>query len=99
MGEARGRDCESFCFFKSVIGRPANDLMGIPAKYGRQPDAYYFLQGDNPPAKLTSLKNFLALIPDKAEQVEKYARNEKISFEKESDLKRLVEYVNSLKDL
>ena len=71
--------------------------MGIPAKYGRQPDAYYFLQADNPPAKVTDLKNFRELIPD--EQVEKYARNEKISFKKESDLKKLVEYVNSLKDL
>ena len=84
----------------SVVNlRPANDLMAIPAKYGRQPDAYYFLQADNPPAKVTGLKNFLELIQDKAEQVEKYARSEKISFKKESDLKKLVEYVNSLKDL
>lgn len=82
---------------KSVVNlRPANDLMGIPAKYGRQPDIYYFMLGDSQPVKVSGLKGFLELIPGKKQEMEKFARDEKISFKNKADLLRLVEHFNSI---
>jgi hypothetical protein len=82
---------------KSVVNlRPANDLMGIPAKYGRQPDVYYFMLGDSQPVKVSGLKGFLELIPGKKKEMEKFARDEKISFRNKGDLLKLVEHFNSI---
>lgn len=82
---------------KSIVNlRPANDLMGIPAKYGRQPDVYYFMLGDSQPVKVSGLKTFLEMIPEKKDEMEKFARDEKISFKNKGDLLRLVEHFNSI---
>ena len=82
---------------KSIVNfRPANDLMGIPAKYGRQPDVYYFMLGDSQPVKVSGLKTFLEMIPEKKDEMEKFARDEKISFKNKGDLFRLVEHFNSI---
>lgn len=82
---------------KSVVNfRPANDLMGIPAKYGRQPDTYFFMLGESQPVKVTGLKGFLEMIPGKKNEMEKFARDEKISFKNKGDLLKLVEHFNSI---
>lgn len=82
---------------KSVVNfRPANDLMGIPAKYGKQPDIYYFMLGESQPVKVSGLKGFLELVQENKDEMEKFARDEKISFKNKGDLVRLVEHFNSI---
>lgn len=76
--------------------RPENELMSIPAKYSRQPDIYYLLLNDGTVNKVSNLKNFLALLPDKREEVARYAKNEKLSAGSQTGLIALVSYYNSL---
>lgn len=82
---------------KMVVNlRPQNDLMGIPAKYSRQPDRYYLMFKDGTVDKVPSLKRFLALLPEKKDEVARYARDENLSAGDNSGLIALVTYYNSL---
>jgi hypothetical protein len=76
--------------------RPQNDLMGIPAKYSRQPDTYYVMLKDGTVNKVSNVKNFLALLPDKKNEVGRYAKDENLSAGNYNGLIALVTYYNSL---
>ena len=76
--------------------RPQNDLMGIPAKYSRQSDTYYIMLKDGTVGKVTNMKSFLSLLPEKQNEVAKYARDENLSAGNDGDLIALVTYYNSL---
>lgn len=76
--------------------RPQNDLMGIAAKYSRQSDNYYVMLKDGTVERVTNMKSFLGLLPEKKNEVAKYARDENLSAGDFSDLIALVTYYNSL---
>ena len=82
---------------KMVVNlRPQNDLMGIPAKYSRQPDAYYVMLKDGTVEKVSNVKSFLALLPEMKNEVARYAKDENLSAGNYSGLTALVTYYNSL---
>ena len=76
--------------------RPENDLMGIPAKYSRQADTYYVMLKDGTVDKVSNVKSFLALLPEKKNEVAQYARDKNLSAGNYNDLIALVTYYNSL---
>ena len=76
--------------------RPQNDLMGIAAKYSRQPDRYYVMLKDGTVDKVSNVKSFLALLPEKKKEVARYAKDENLSAGNYSGLIALVTYYNSL---
>lgn len=76
--------------------RPQNDLIGVPAKYSRQADTYYVMLKDGTVEKVPNVKRFLALLPEKKDEVARYARDENLSAGDNSGLIALVTYYNSL---
>lgn len=66
-----------------------------PAEYKRYADAFYYKIGDGPLQEVENLKTFIAALPDKQEELSKFAKKEKISHRKEEDMLRIVEYYNS----
>jgi len=67
-----------------------------PAKFTRIPDVYYYKIGDGELTKAGSLKSLITSLPDNQNQVESYAKREKISTRKAEDLKKLAVYYNGL---
>lgn len=81
---------------KSVNYRENNDITQVPAKYSRSADTYYYRIGDQPPSKLTTIKNLLESLPDHRDKATEFIKAEKISLKKEEDLLKLAAYYNSL---
>lgn len=67
-----------------------------PAKFTRVPDVYYYKIGDGELTKAGSLKSLISSLPDNQNQVESYAKREKISTRNAEDLKKLAAYYNGL---
>lgn len=76
--------------------RPENELMSIPAKYSRQSDTYYVMLKDGTVTKVSNVKRFLDLLPEKKNEVARYAKDEKLSAGNDDDLIALVTFYNSL---
>jgi len=68
----------------------------IPATYQRQPDFHYFKLGDGPLMKVRSIKKLIDGLPDRKQEMEKFARSEKISANKPEELTKFIQYYNSL---
>ena len=81
---------------KVVHYRKKSDINGIPAKYSRQGDTYYYKLGDEPLQKIGSMKNLIEGLPDKKQELLAFEKAEKLSSRDSADLVRLVRYYNSL---
>ena len=69
----------------------------IPAKYSRLPDINYIKLGNGPLIKVRSIKKLIDELPDRKQEMEKFAKNEKISANKAEELTKFIQYFNSLK--
>jgi hypothetical protein len=69
-----------------------------PARFDYPDETYYISVDGNPAIKVTGNKNFCQLFSGKESEIETYCKKEKISNKNLNDLKRAVEYYNSLMD-
>ncbi len=67
-----------------------------PAKFSRLSDVFYYKVGNGKLQKLESIKAMIGTLPDKQKEVSEFAKKEKISPKKETELIKLVKYYNSL---
>ena len=81
-----------------IEGKPAMALesSSTPPKYQRKPDDYYIKVEDGMLNEVKNLKKMIAMFPDKHEELQKFAKQEKISARKAEGLTTLVRYYNSL---
>jgi hypothetical protein len=68
----------------------------LPAKFSRLSDAYFYKLGEGELKEIGNLKDMIASLPDKQEELKQFAKKEKISPKKEEELLKLVRYYNSL---
>lgn len=66
------------------------------AEFQKKPDIYYYQVGDGELKEVDNIKSLIASLPDKQDELNQYAKKEKISAKKEKDLIQLVKYYNSL---
>lgn len=70
---------------------------GKPADYNRRKDELYFAFGDQEIVKVPrKKKEFFKLFGDKSSEVKGYIKENKLSYKKVKDLKKIVEYLNTL---
>jgi hypothetical protein len=81
---------------KAVNHRKNDEMHNIPAKYARLPDTYYYKIENGIVTRMSSLKNLIRSLPDKQDQVSKYAEEEKITVKDPNDLLKLANFYNSL---
>ncbi len=76
--------------------KPAAYSDAQPAKFERKADSY-FIRVDQAEAKLISGKNDMVdVFPDNQDKLESYIKKNKLKHRKPEDLKKLVQYYNSL---
>jgi hypothetical protein len=68
----------------------------LPAKFSRMSDTFFYRLGDGELKEVGNLKELIASLPDKQEEVKQFAKKEKISPKKQEELVKLVRYYNSL---
>jgi hypothetical protein len=68
----------------------------LPAKYSRSSDAFFYRIGEGELKEVGNLKELIAGLPDKQEEIKQFAKKEKISPKKQEELRKLVRYYNSL---
>lgn len=68
----------------------------LPAKFSRLSDTYFYRFGSDELKEVGSLKELIASLPDKQEEIKQFAKQEKISAKKQEELLKLVRYYNSL---
>jgi hypothetical protein len=68
----------------------------LPAKFSRSTDAFFFKVGGGIAQKIDNVKDMIATLPDKQEELKQFVKKEKISPKKEGELLKLVRYYNSL---
>jgi hypothetical protein len=68
----------------------------LPAKFSRSSDAFFYRIGDGDLKEIGNLKELIASLPDRQEEIKQFAKKEKISPKKEEELRKLVRYYNSL---
>ncbi len=68
----------------------------LPAKFSRLSDTYFYRFGEGELKEVGNLKELIASLPDKQDEVKQFAKQEKISPKKEDELLKLVRYYNSL---
>lgn len=69
---------------------------GKPARYSELPDVFYFKVGNEEIKEIESLKKMIEGFPDKHDQLNEFAKKEKISVRKKDELIKLIQYYNSL---
>lgn len=74
----------------------ASDGGDLPAKYSKLSDKFFYRIGNGELEEVDNLKDMIASLPDKQEEVKQFAKKEKISPKKEDELIKLVKYYNSL---
>jgi hypothetical protein len=82
--------------YQEPLQGKALDGGDLPAKFSRLSDAYFYRIGDGELKEVGNLKDLIASLPDKQEEVKQFAKKEKISPKKEQELLKLVSYYNSL---
>lgn len=75
---------------------PAAYKDGKPAHFSRRKDLLYIINQENKAFLIKNRKTFYEVFNDRKNEISKYIKNEKISYKKQSDLKKLVQYYNSL---
>lgn len=68
----------------------------LPAKFSRSSDAFFYRIGEGELKEVGNLKELIAGLPDKQEEIKQFAKKEKISPKKQEELRKLVRYYNSL---
>lgn len=68
----------------------------LPAKFSRSSDTFFYRIGDGELKEIGNLKELIAGLPDKQEEIKQFAKKEKISPKKQEELRKLVRYYNSL---
>ena len=66
------------------------------AKYVRRSDTYFMKIPDQNLVKVTGIKNILALLPEKAAALKKYAKKEKLSNKDLSSMARVLKFADTL---
>ena len=82
--------------YQEPLKGKALDGGDLPAKFSRLSDTYFYRFGDGELKEVGNLKEIIASLPDKQEEVKQFAKQEKISPKKEDELLKLVRYYNSL---
>lgn len=67
-----------------------------PAEFKKSPDMYYLQVGDGELKQVDNVKEIIAALPDKQDELTQYAKKEKINAKKEKDIIQFVKYYNSL---
>jgi len=81
---------------RKVIHQEKNEYTGETQREFREYEEYYFFT-DNRMEKIKRDKSFiLDMMKDKSQQIEDYLQKNKISFRSMEDLRKLVDYYNSL---
>lgn len=86
---------KSVKFTPGMKGR-ALDGGDQPAEYRRNPDEFYFKIAGGELIEVKNVKTMIAAFPDKQDELSAFAKKEKISPKDEEELKKLVQYYNSL---
>lgn len=86
---------------KTVIFKERQDVRALesgptPAKYIRGSDAFFYKIGEGELIKVDNIKKMIANLPERQAELSQFAKQEKISAKKEEDLRKLVQYYNSL---
>ena len=74
----------------------AMDGSDMPPEYKQIPDDFYFKVGSGELTEVGSIKSLIEALPDKKEEMTKFAKQEKISPKKENEIRQFVQYYNSL---
>ncbi len=69
-----------------------------PARFIQKKDNYYIKKNDLPAVKISSRKSLIEILEDKKTEVLPFIKKEKISHKNPEDLKKLIEYYNSLEE-
>jgi hypothetical protein len=67
-----------------------------PAEFKKSPDVYYYQLDGGQLHEISNMKDFVAALPDRQDELNQYVKKEKISAKKEKDLIQFVKYYNSL---
>lgn len=67
-----------------------------PAEFKKSPDIYFYQVGNGELKQVDNIKELIASLPDKQDELNQYVKKEKISAKKEKDLIQFVKYYNSL---
>ena len=67
-----------------------------PAKFVKKPNTYYIYKGEENIYEIKNEKECLAILQDQKNKLAKYIKSEKLKIKKEEDLKKLIEYYNTL---
>jgi len=76
------------------FGKPIEG--NVPAKYMKMPDTQYYMLDAGKPVKIQNLKKLIDELPDHQQEMETFAKKEKISASKPKDLVLFSRYYNSL---
>ncbi|MDA0196880.1 MAG: hypothetical protein O2887_06500 [Bacteroidetes bacterium] len=87
---------KSIVSFREAREPKALEAEGTPAEYLRLADTFYFEIGDESIAKVTNIKKMIHGFPDKQEELNAFAKKNKISPKRAEDLIKLFQYYNSL---
>ena len=82
--------------FKEAQAPKALESSATPAKYQQLPDQFFYRFGQGDLVKISNTRKMIAGLQDHQEELNAFAKKEKISAKKEDDLIRLVKYYNSL---
>jgi hypothetical protein len=86
---------------KIVVYNPKTEPTALaplssPAKFTRSQDIFYYKIGNAPAHQIFSLKDLIKSLPGKQDEVNQFAKKEKISVKKEVELLKLIRYYNAL---
>jgi hypothetical protein len=68
----------------------------VPAKFSKMSDLYFYKIGTGELKEVGNLKDLIASLPDKQDEIKQYVKQEKLSPKKEDELRKLIQYYNSL---
>ncbi len=67
-----------------------------PARFSRIPDQYYIIDNNANTCKVKKKKALLTFFNEKEEEVEKHLKKEKLNIKNRGELKKIVEFYNTL---
>jgi hypothetical protein len=78
-------------------GKPSNGIVDeIPPKIVARPKEYYIDTGKDLPRFFKTSRELAEIIDIHTEEINSFAKKEKINFKKEEDLVKLLSYIDSL---
>jgi len=81
----------------AVPAKPYTDPK--PAQFSKKNDSYYIKKKNLPAVKISNRKSLMGILEDKEAEVLSFIKKEKISHKNPEDLKKLIEYYNSLEEI